>query len=289
MSSDLMVHELFRALENSIHERLSMIEDVIRLTRQKPLEENRDYEPIGSVQTDRIRELESELATLSSRLAALEMKEEGADAESVGPIVHVNHVGSQGEVLAPPPSIAQSPVQEPKIKEEIWIEPMKGIEINLNEVVPVAPVPTIEVAKPVANVVAPIEVMEEEEEVVEEEEQEEVEPEDEEMEVEVEAEAEEEAQEEVEESEGEEEPEPEAEAEAEAEEEGAESEAEEEAADEDEGALELEAIEYKGKTYYKDQDNQVYAPNPEDPEDIQVDTPVGVWNEERQRILFKRA
>jgi hypothetical protein len=73
----------------------------------------------------------------------------------------------------------------------------------------------------------------------------------------------------------------EAEAECKAEEEEeAVAEAEEEEEEEEE-ALELEEFEYKGVTYYKDPDGQVYQKD--DDGDLD-DTPIGVWNEAKQKI-----
>jgi hypothetical protein len=80
------------------------------------------------------------------------------------------------------------------------------------------------------------------------------------------------------------------EAQAEEEEEEEEEEAEEEEAEEEEAeeaeeeaeALELEEFEYKGVTYYRDSEHQVYQ--------LAIDgdldeTPIGIWNEDKQKIL----
>ena len=62
-----------------------------------------------------------------------------------------------------------------------------------------------------------------------------------------------------------------------------EEEAEEEEEEEEEGeAKELEEFEYKGVTYYKDSENQVYKMDEDGDLD---DTPIGVWNEEKQKLL----
>jgi hypothetical protein len=72
--------------------------------------------------------------------------------------------------------------------------------------------------------------------------------------------------------------------EAEAEEEEAVEEAEEEEAEAEEEEVELTPFDYKGVTYYRDSDNNVYAE-----EDGEVsDEPFGVWNEAKQRILSKK-
>ena len=55
---------------------------------------------------------------------------------------------------------------------------------------------------------------------------------------------------------------------------------EEEEAEEE--AVEYEEIEYKGVTYYKDSENQVYVLDADGDLD---DTPVGVWNEEKKKVL----
>ena len=66
---------------------------------------------------------------------------------------------------------------------------------------------------------------------------------------------------------------------AEVEEEEEEDEAEEEVEEE---AMELEEFTYKGKTYAKDGENQVYQLNSEG--ELEDDTPIGIWNEKTKRI-----
>lgn len=57
----------------------------------------------------------------------------------------------------------------------------------------------------------------------------------------------------------------------------------EENEDEDEeGGIELEEFEYKGVTYYKDQDSIVYQNNEEGEPD--VENPIGIWDEVKQKI-----
>jgi hypothetical protein len=89
----------------------------------------------------------------------------------------------------------------------------------------------------------------------------------------VEEEVEPDAEEAEEEVEVEEEAEPDAE-EAEAEE------VEEEEAEEE--AMELEEFEYKGVTYYRDAENHVYQKDEDGDLD---DTPIGVWNETKQKVV----
>ena len=57
---------------------------------------------------------------------------------------------------------------------------------------------------------------------------------------------------------------------------------EEDENDDEDAALELEEFEYKGVTYYKDTDNQVYQLGEDGDLD---DTAIGVWNEEKQKVL----
>jgi hypothetical protein len=65
------------------------------------------------------------------------------------------------------------------------------------------------------------------------------------------------------------------------EEEVAEEEEEQEDAEEEE-ALELEEFEYKGVTYYRDAELQVYQLDTDGDLD---ETPIGVWNESKQKVL----
>jgi hypothetical protein len=58
-------------------------------------------------------------------------------------------------------------------------------------------------------------------------------------------------------------------------------EAAEEAEEEEDEALELEEFEFKGVTYYKDPEGQVYQKD--DDGDLD-DTPIGIWNEAKQKI-----
>jgi len=52
--------------------------------------------------------------------------------------------------------------------------------------------------------------------------------------------------------------------------------------DEEEEVMQLESFEWKGATYYKDSDNQVYQTDSDGDID---DTPIGVWNETKQKIV----
>jgi hypothetical protein len=58
---------------------------------------------------------------------------------------------------------------------------------------------------------------------------------------------------------------------------------EEEDADADaEEGIELEEFEYKGETYYKDPENLVYKMDADGDLD---DQPIGIWNEEKKKVL----
>jgi hypothetical protein len=151
-------------------------------------------------------------------------------------------------------------------REDVWIDALKDLEI----VLPQERSSAVPVAEAVKEVVVEVEEAEEEEEV--EEEVEEVEEEVEEVEEEAEEEVEEEAEEEVEEEVEE------VEEEVEEVEEEVEEEAEEEV--EEEG---VDEIIYKGKTYYKDSDNNIYNATGDE-----LGDPIGVWDVSRERVLFKR-
>jgi hypothetical protein len=91
---------------------------------------------------------------------------------------------------------------------------------------------------------------------------------------------------EAEAEEEEEEEEAEAEAEAEAEEEEEEEEEAEPEADGPEDAEELTEFEYKGNTFYRDSDNNVFMT---DEDGDLVEEPIGVWNAEKGKIMTKKA
>ena len=50
--------------------------------------------------------------------------------------------------------------------------------------------------------------------------------------------------------------------------------------------MELEEFEYKGVTYFKDSENQVYE---KDADDDLNDTPIGIWNAEKKKVLRYKA
>jgi hypothetical protein len=57
-------------------------------------------------------------------------------------------------------------------------------------------------------------------------------------------------------------------------------------ADAEEAEVELEEFEYKGSTYYRDGEGNVYMAD-EDGE--LMEEPIGTWNEAKQRIVVKKA
>jgi hypothetical protein len=146
-----MIRELFRALEASIHERLGMIEDVLRLSSARGTltsQVDSQQRACECSSAERIQSLENELQTVSARLAALETTD--VDTSKPAAEVHVHRVGTAGE--------------------EMWIEPMRDLKIELKTVL--APISPPIVAATTLNKVVEEEVVEEEvveEEVVEEE------------------------------------------------------------------------------------------------------------------------
>jgi hypothetical protein len=86
------------------------------------------------------------------------------------------------------------------------------------------------------------------------------------------------------EAEAEEEEEEEEEAEAEAEDSEEEAEAEAEAEDSEEEEEVLEEFEYKGSTYYRDSENNVFMT---DEDDNLLEQPIGTWNPDKKSIMKK--
>ena len=64
---------------------------------------------------------------------------------------------------------------------------------------------------------------------------------------------------------------------------------EEEEGQEEEGeqGLELDEFDYKGSTYYRDQDKNVYMADENG--DIDTENPIGVWSEVKGRIITRKA
>ena len=195
--------------------------------------------------SDRESDLQKRVEVLEERIRSLEQK-------TVSPAekdVWIDALRDLEIVLPAAPTKSQSAL--PGVVDAVKAEPV----IKAEPVVKAEPVikaePVVK-AEPVirAEPVVEVEVVEEEEEV-EQEEEEEVEEEVEEEEEEVVEEEEEEEEEVVEEEE-----------------------VEEEGVDE---------ITYKGKTYYKDSDNNIYNATGDE-----LGDPIGVWDVSRQRVLFKR-
>ena len=133
MSSESMVRDMFRSLEATIHERLSMIADLIHLTKT----------PESETVSDKLSSVLESIQTIDARLTNLEMKKAEA-AETV----HVNHIG--------------------KLSPDIWtVSAMPGLEINLNEPPTDHTIPIVENVN-MEDVEEEEEVEEETEEVVEE-------------------------------------------------------------------------------------------------------------------------
>jgi hypothetical protein len=84
------------------------------------------------------------------------------------------------------------------------------------------------------------------------------------------------------EAEVEEQQEQEQEADAEQQEDEGEEQEAEDAEEDEEQALELTEFEYKGVTYFRDPENQVYQVDSDGDLD---DTPIGLWSEEKQKVL----
>jgi hypothetical protein len=57
--------------------------------------------------------------------------------------------------------------------------------------------------------------------------------------------------------------------------------------EEDEQGLELDEFDYKGSTYYRDQDKNVYMADENG--DIDTENPIGVWSEVKGRIITRKA
>uniref|UniRef100_A0A6C0DD20 Uncharacterized protein n=1 Tax=viral metagenome TaxID=1070528 RepID=A0A6C0DD20_9ZZZZ len=222
MSSDQMIHELFQNLEKTIHERLQVIEEVIR------------SKGING------RSATNVLDNLSYRVGMLE-----AERSGVNPAVHVHRENSTTNVV------------EPSVPSTLFINAMKDLAITFKDA-PEMVVSEDEAEEEEEEEEEEVEEEEvEEEEEVQEEEEEAPEEQEEEEEAQEEQEEEEEAQEEQEEVVEEEE---EAQEEVvEEEQEEAQEEQEEAQEEEEEG---LEEFTYKSRTFYKDPStNFVYIAN----------------------------
>ena len=200
-----IVRELFRNLETTIHERLSIIEELLR--NDGSMEKSMQIQRPDPAVLDRLSKLEASSAESSNTINTIKHSLDGLFETVVDLSRMIRRLEASHTAVAP----AVEDVQQ---------------EIAHREVSGAAELAEAEAA----------EVDEEEQEEEEEEEKEE-----------------EEVEEEVEEEE----------------EEGEE--------------LELEEFVYKrnGKTYYRDQNNNVYQ---DDEDGNLIDTPVGVWNATKERI-----
>lgn len=233
MSSDL-VRELFRNLETTLHDRLRVIEEILRTTKPEAdasLTERlslleKHFRSLDEFATAQVRTLTFHHDQLEARVAQVE----GWIRTTIETLRTVNEtVGSLQKRMED-----ETPVEAAEVQAEIEETQQAALNADAD------PVRTETKAK--AALVKAIQEMEEVE--VEEEEEEEVEEE----EVEEEVEEEEVQEEEVEEEEVEE--------------------------------LELEPFTYRGQTYYRDQNSDVYIVD----EDGAVGDVIGRWNPATKKI-----
>lgn len=222
MSTDTIIRELFRNLEAAIHERLRVIEDVIRLQQKGPEERKSNV-----------------IDNLSYRVSMLEAAREGADPPvRVHRVDRVEETPVAEEETPSKPSVTKPSVARSADNDGLFINAMKDLEITL-KTMSVAPAASDDKA---LDDKAENEIVEEE-----------VDPD-------TDAVADEDAVDDnvqavaVDEAEAAEEET----AEEAAEEAADENEAEEEEAEEEEG-IELEEFTFKSRTFYKDGENLVYT------------------------------
>ena len=320
--SDSTIRDLFRSLEFTLHERLRTIEDVIRSSGSggaagagvgagagasgSGIGDRAFEDRLTSMEARMTQEmntrfyqlrqhidhLQGQLSTLRATAAATHpISTAVTSLIPTHPLEGIEIVPKREVVIPDALSMENRLLLNKRARKALEAEEMgeKGIEEHPeldgseNEVVD-SDVEEEEVEEVVEEEVEEV-VEEEVEEVVEEveEEEEEVEEEEEEV-VEEEVVEEEVVEEEVveEEEEGvEEEEEGIEEVEEDAEEEVVEEEVEEGVEE-----VQLEEFEYKGSTYYRDSDGNVFMTD-EDGE--LMDEPIGVWNEVKQRIVVKKA
>jgi hypothetical protein len=273
-----MIHEMIQSLERVIHERLAILRDAIR-SRQAP------YAPPPGQNTTTFYDPSQHSSgglksPLESRLEALEgiVGQCFARTNTVSSLVE--RLNEQAAEIAELKRRLVAPAPAAAVTEGLLpVSPLQGIEVIPKKEVAIADTTeplsyadrlllnkkarkALEAEEMGESVEKPM-LVEETEEVEEEAEEDET------MEELVEEEVEAEAEEQLEAAEEEEEV---VEAESEAEEEGE--------------ALELEEFEYKGSTYYRDSDNNVYMADEDG--DVNVEEPIGVWNEAKQRIVVKK-
>jgi hypothetical protein len=252
------IRDLFRSLEQVIHERLRVVEDVIRTSAvvQAPAQDDelmKLKEAVGA--------LSQQVVTMAKHISVLEEKIRKNDVELLPthPLEGLEVIPKKEVVISAEPlaggsntlSIADRLLLNTKARKALEAQEMgEGIEEH----------PVLEETE----IVEGSEGVEEVEEAVEDAVEEAVE------EAEQPAEAEE-AEEAAETEEAEQPPEAE------------ETEEAEEAEEAEE--VELEEFEYKGSTYYRDADNNVFMTD-EDGE--LLEEPIGVWNEAKQKILVRK-
>ena len=257
------ISEIIREIKHNVSMRLDILESL--LSRVEHKESTSDNTAISK----RIGQMETKLDTLFELLKTNEKRFTVDLMESDTPILHINEEYEEPIKIC----VSHMDEEEESIKddeEESIIEEVVDEIIEEKEEEIVKEV-VDEIVKKVVD-----EIVKEEEEVVEEivEEEEEIVEE-----VVEEVEEKEEIVEEVEEKEEEEEEEEEEVEEKEEEEE--EKEEEEEEKEEEEEAIELTEFIYKGLTLYRDSDAYVYQL---DSEGSLIDTPIGIWDDVKQRI-----
>jgi hypothetical protein len=247
------VRDLFRSLEQTLHERLRTIEDVLvyrgvgvgatgtaAATVTSAPNNNAIYEDILQLvkkQSERIDELQREIESFKN-----------------GEFVK-NHILPK----KPLEGLEVIPKREIVLPVETELEPISAADRLLLNKKARKVLESVEMGETQIEDHPTIEEEAEAEEEVEEAEQEVVEEAEEEEAEEAEQEVVEEAEEEV---------------------------VEEEAEAEEEASLELEEFEYKGSTYYKDPENNVYMM---DEEGELIEEPIGIWSEVKKRIIVKKA
>ena len=261
--SDSTIQQLFVNLERTIHDRLNVIQEVMQNTRSAqpapvaqyaaPYSGNVNYAPCQdtSMLLQKIYTLEATVKQMNTEMGSLREKIEKHDILPLRPIDGIEVVPKREVVLEETPlSFADRLLLNKKALKALEAEEMGEVYKEDNEHD------------------QPMDIVEDDEEDQH-------------------AEADAAEDEHVEEEEAEEEPEEETEeAEEEPEEEAEEAEEEAEEAEEEAEAEELEEFEYKGSTYYRDSENNVFMT---DEEGELVDQPIGTWNAARQRIVMTRA
>jgi hypothetical protein len=316
--SETTIRDLFHSLEVTLHERLRTIEDVIRAggsgrATTAPLAGVNDYQTrmldaherrldtherrfdFCQLRVDtthdkeEVQKLRKEVAELRAEIAALRRScSAGPELIPHAPLEGIEVVPKREVVI---PDVVPAKVLSIENRLLLNTSARKALEAQEMGVRSLDDITVFRDTREEVEVVEgdaeegddgeEVEVVEEEEEEVEEEEVEE-----EEVEEEVVEEEEEEVEEEVVEEEAEEEAEEEGLEETDVEEEEEEEVVEEEAEEDAEAEVELEEFEYKGSTYYRDGEGNVYMAD-EDGE--LMEEPIGMWNEAKQRIIVKKA